>query len=80
MVRVAATYGPFRAKCLPRAIVLWSMLRHDGVAAELRLGVRHGDRGFEAHAWVEVGGLPLDEQPEAVPFVPLRGFHLVQHS
>ena len=74
MVRVAATYGPFRAKCLPRAIVLWSMLRHDGVAAELRLGVRHGDRGFEAHAWVEVDGLSLDGQPEAVPFVPLRPF------
>jgi hypothetical protein len=74
MVRVAATYGPFRAKCLPRAIVLWSMLRRAGVAAELRLGVRHGDRGFEAHAWVEVGGVHLDEQPEAVPFVPLRAF------
>ena len=74
MVRVAATYGPFRAKCLPRAIVLWSMLRNERVAAELRLGVRHGDHGFEAHAWVEVGGLPLDEQPEAVPFVPLRAF------
>src|ERR1043165_7923950 len=23
MIRIAATYGPYRAKCLPRAITLW---------------------------------------------------------
>lgn len=72
MVRVAATYGPCRPKCLPRAVVLWALLRRHGVDAEVKLGVRKGERGFEAHAWVEIEGLPLNEAAETVPFVPLR--------
>jgi hypothetical protein len=72
MVRVAATHGPFRATCLPRSVVLWALLRRHGVDAELKLGVRRGDRGFEAHAWVELEGVALDQHADDRSFIPLR--------
>src|SRR5207247_1266503 len=39
MVRIAATYGPFGAKCLPRSVVLWALLRRSGFDPELKIGV-----------------------------------------
>ena len=72
MVRIAATYGPLRTTCLPRAVVLSALLQRLGFTAEVKLGVRQGQRGFEAHAWVEVDGFALEPVAEPVPFVPLR--------
>lgn len=72
IVRIAATHGPFRTECLPRAVVLWTLLQRDGFDAEVKLGVRQGPRGFEAHAWVELEGVALGQAVEPVPFVPLR--------
>ena len=72
MVRIAATYGPFPARCLPRAVVLWALLRRQGVDAEIKLGVRRGDRGVEAHAWVELDGVALEQDTGEPSFVPLR--------
>jgi hypothetical protein len=72
MVRVAATYGPFRAKCLPRSLVLWALLRRHGFDPELKIGVRNGERGFEAHAWVELEGVALDQHADDRSFIPLR--------
>ena len=72
MVRLAATYGPFRTKCLPRAVVLWALLQRHGFDAEVQLGVRQAGRGLEAHAWVELDGVSLDEPVERMPFVALR--------
>ena len=67
MVRVAATFGPARVSCLPRAVVLWTLLRRKGHDAVVCLGVRKGVRGPDAHAWVEVSGLSLDD-PTNEPF------------
>ena len=72
VVRIAATYGPYRATCLPRSVALWALLRRDGFTPVVTIGVRKGPRGVEAHAWVEVAGVTLDETSEATPFVPLR--------
>ena len=56
---VAAQYvgGP----CLARSVVLACLLERQGVPAQLRMGVRKGENGFEAHAWVEAAGMSLDE-------------------
>jgi hypothetical protein len=46
------------ARCLLRSLVLVDMLSRRGIEASFVLGVRkEGD--FEAHAWVEKGGVPL---------------------
>jgi len=44
--------------CLARSLALTRMLRAHGVAAETKIGVNTAS-GFHAHAWVEVGGVPI---------------------
>ena len=45
--------------CVPESLVLWTLLRRQGVASEVRIGVRrHRDR-LHAHAWVEHAGEPI---------------------
>jgi hypothetical protein len=62
----------FRPSCLEHSLVLRWMLARHGVAANLRFGGRKEQSRFEAHAWVEVGGVALDElsgeQSNFVPF------------
>jgi hypothetical protein len=71
-VRIASVYGPYRPTCLPRALVLWALLRRRRVDGELTIGVRKKQSGFEAHAWVMLNGIPLDQNPESEWFVPLQ--------
>ena len=46
------------AGCLPQSLALARILRRRGVAADVRIGAKTAG-GFHAHAWVEVGGIPL---------------------
>ena len=61
MVKVAAVYGRFGATCLPQSMVLWRFLQRQGIECDLRLGARRENGNFEAHAWVEVDGVALNE-------------------
>ncbi len=61
MVDVAARHGIFEPTCLPRSLVLWWLLRRRGLASELRIGVRKEAGRFEAHAWVELQGVVLND-------------------
>ena len=73
LVDIASARVPFRVACLPRSIVLWRILRGEGIACELRLGARASDGPFEAHAWVECGGVALNEsEPTACALPPVR--------
>ena len=63
-IELIADRLPRRARCLSRSIVLRAALRRRGIDAELRIGVRK-ETQFEAHAWVEVDGIPAGE-PEDV--------------
>jgi hypothetical protein len=65
-VCTAAAFYPRRALCLEQSLALTWLLRRRGVPAELRIGVQ--PRPFYAHAWVEVGGAPLNE-PADLPQV-----------
>ncbi|MES3034158.1 MAG: lasso peptide biosynthesis B2 protein [Gemmatimonadota bacterium] len=48
--------------CLVRASALRDLLAAGGLPrAEVRIGVRRGAAGFEAHAWVEQDGTPIAE-------------------
>ncbi len=63
LVGIAAGHGPVRISCLHRSLVLWWLLRREGIPCELRLGARAGAGEFEAHAWVQCAGVALDQQP-----------------
>jgi hypothetical protein len=49
--------------CLAKSLALAWMLRRNGVAAMVRIGVRTGGR-FDAHAWVECEGTPIGDAPD----------------
>jgi len=61
MVRAAARHGFVRASCLEESLILWHLLRKQGYAAKLRIGVRKAAGKFEAHAWVEHQGTALNQ-------------------
>jgi Transglutaminase-like superfamily len=63
-VRSAELHGPLRPNCLERSMVLWWLLRTRGMNGELHIGARMKQAQFEAHAWVELGGLVLNDSPE----------------
>ena len=64
MVSLAAKHCPVTANCLTQSLVLWWLLRRAGFASELRLGARRGAGRFEAHAWVEVQGHPINDRAD----------------
>jgi hypothetical protein len=53
-----------RTNCLEQSLVLWSLLRMRGYAADLKFGARKEAGEFEAHAWVEMQGNALGEDRE----------------
>jgi len=61
MVRTAECHGLSRPNCLHQSLVLWWLLRRQGIACELRLGVRKQHGSVEAHAWVEHNGAVLND-------------------
>lgn len=78
LAAIAGRNGAVEATCLRRSLLLYGWLRARSLQPVIRLGVaeRHL-HPFQAHAWVELEGLPLLEEdaghrafPEARP--PLR--------
>jgi hypothetical protein len=61
MVRVASRYSLWRTSCLEQSLVLWSLLLRRGFPADLRIGVRKAADSLKAHAWVQVGGVILND-------------------
>lgn len=65
MVRAAARRTLGGATCLEQSLALWWLLGRQGIASELRVGVRKDGQKFEAHAWVECGGAALGGADDA---------------
>ena len=66
----AAAFYPGRALCLEQSLALHLRLKRAGVPASFHLGVQ--PHPFAAHAWVSVGGEPVNERGEIVrQLVPL---------
>jgi hypothetical protein len=61
LVAAAAQEGIARGRCLEQSIVLWWFLKRRRYPAELQIGGRRTDAGFEAHAWVELGGTVVSD-------------------
>ena len=65
MVRAAVRHSVGHPTCLEESLALWWLLARQGIATELRIGVRKHSEKFEAHAWVERAGTALNE-PESL--------------
>jgi len=61
IVRAASHQGIGDPSCLEVSLALWWLLARQGIASELRVGVRKDGGTFEAHAWVECGRVALDD-------------------
>ena len=59
---------PFDSRCLMRSLVLTAMLARRGIFASVVVGVRT-EPAFEAHAWVESGGVALLPRLDFSPVV-----------
>lgn len=53
-----------REACLERSLLLWTLLRRRGIESELKIGVATEESTMRAHAWVEIDGEPINEQPQ----------------
>lgn len=62
LVDVAA--GFIGGNCLARSIVLARILEGRAIPAQLRIGVRNGERGIDAHAWIEADGKVLNDRQD----------------
>jgi len=59
------------AVCLPRSLTLTVLLTRRGIDGTIRLGAAHRGGQFMAHAWVEVGGSPVNDSSDvAERFAP----------
>lgn len=72
LVRIAANHHLYPMTCLRQALALQRLLLMEGIASELRIGVRKDAGALDAHAWLEVQGVPVGQSRGAVEnFAPL---------
>jgi hypothetical protein len=64
LVDWAATHSLVAVNCLARSLLLkWILLRH-GIDCQLHIGVRFTNGQFEAHAWIQFEGAPINDQTQ----------------
>lgn len=59
---IAGRNGLVDATCLRQSLLVYYLLRRKGLAPGLKIGVRKDDGRLDAHAWVELDGVPLDKR------------------
>ncbi len=64
MVNAADRRGLFHPSCLVKSLTLWWLLGRQGIASQLRVGIRKESGNLEAHAWIEREGIALNEPEE----------------
>ena len=61
LVELASRLHLLSITCLPRALTLNWLLARRHISSSLRIGVAKLPSGMQAHAWVEVAGVPIGE-------------------
>jgi len=67
LVNGLAARIPIATTCLTRSLVLWRLLRAEGIDGQLYIGVRTTQTVADpllAHAWVECNGHVLNDSPD----------------
>jgi len=54
-------YIPYKGTCLSRSMLLYWLLRREGVETNLRIGVKKDQEVFKAHAWLEYKTIVLND-------------------
>jgi hypothetical protein len=62
IVDQAARHTLIPNTCLHRSLALWWLLQRRGCDAALHFGARKANDRFEAHAWVEYGGICINDE------------------
>jgi Transglutaminase-like superfamily len=75
-VELSSRYLPGEVLCLPRALTMHVLMRDQGYAPQLRIGVAKGAKGnLEAHAWVEhQGNVVMGYVRDLSRYTPLPSF------
>jgi hypothetical protein len=72
IVETAARKRLVNATCLRRSLVLWYLLRKEGIESELRFGVRKVSDEIIGHAWVEIDGSVINDDVRYIKqFTPM---------
>jgi hypothetical protein len=64
LVGLAVRHGVCRANCLQRSLALWWVLRRNGIYSELHIGTRKEVGLLNAHAWIEVESVVLNDSDD----------------
>jgi hypothetical protein len=59
LAAIAGRRGPVTTTCLRQALAVRTWLRRRGLDAQLKIGVKKNGEALDAHAWVELEGVPL---------------------
>ncbi|HEV7237985.1 MAG TPA: lasso peptide biosynthesis B2 protein [Thermoanaerobaculia bacterium] len=63
--RVAARH-PLSHHCMHRSLALQRVLARRGIAADLRIGLGRKPNLFPGHAWLEIDGVVVNDDPQLV--------------
>lgn len=66
VVQMASVYGVTEGTCLSRSLTLLDLMEREQLPGVLRIGVHAPRAALEAHAWVECGGVVLNDVRAAV--------------
>src|SRR5206468_11450587 len=61
MVNAADRHGLVHPSCLAKSLTLWWLPARPVISWHVRIGIREKEEKFEAHVWVERGGIAFDE-------------------
>lgn len=63
-----------RATCLAQSLILYRLLRTQGLWPQLVIGLPHQSTTHEAHAWIELDGDDVGPPPGGRSYVPLARY------
>lgn len=61
LAEIAGRRGAITITCLRQALMVYWLLRRRGFAPALKIGMRSQDGVVDGHAWVELGGVALNQ-------------------
>lgn len=70
LAAIAGRRGLYANTCLRQALAVQWWLRRRGLSAQLRIGAQRAGDTLDAHAWVELDGVPLGQTRPLPPAFP----------